>query len=69
MTTPRPVPLPELGMFGADLVDTPSGQRLAVTVTILMPAATAKDVAAVFARIAAAMSETGLIVANGTVTP
>ena len=49
------------------LADTPAGQRLAVQVTVLLTAAEAKEVAAGIATIAASMSTSGLVVANGAI--
>ena len=51
------------------LVDTPAGQRLAVQVTLLLAADEAKALAAGIANVAASMSTTGLIIANGAMTP
>ena len=58
------------------LVDTPAGQRLAVTVrtpsttvTILLQGGDAKTWAAQLTRDSALMSNAGLIVSNGAVTP
>jgi len=61
-------------LFTVSIVDTPAGQRLAVTVrtasttlTVLLQGADAKQWAAQFTRMAAAMSGAGLVVANGRV--
>jgi hypothetical protein len=51
------------------LVDTPAGQRLAIQVTLLLTADEAKGLAAAVGSIAASMSTTGLIIANGAMTP
>jgi hypothetical protein len=58
------------------LVDTPAGQRLAMTIrtpsttlTVFLAAADAKTWARQLGGEAAGMSASGLVVANGTVTP
>jgi hypothetical protein len=82
MTTPPPVDqgnhlLAETpAQIATALLDTPRGQRLAMTVrtptttlTVLLGAADAKTWAALITREAAAMSGSGLIVANGMQAP
>ena len=53
--------------LSAALVDTPQGQRLAVTVTMLLDADGAKALAAGIAKAAESMSSAGLVVATGSV--
>lgn len=53
--------------LGTQLVDTPQGQRLAITLTMLLPAAEAKQFAEAVAAAAASMSATRLVVANGII--
>ena len=81
MMPPQPVPPVDPGnhllaegpaQLSCTLVETPAGQRLAVTVrttsatlTVLLQAADAKTWAASLAQIAGQMSASGLIVANG----
>lgn len=83
MSQPQPIPpvdpanqlLAETpAQLTTGLIDTPAGQRLALTirtpsttVTVLLQGADAKTWAAVLTREAATMSQTGLIIANGAV--
>lgn len=50
--------------IGIALADTPNGQRLAITITCLLPAEHAKQLAAAITQAAAAMSTTGLVIAG-----
>lgn len=59
---PQPAQQAQLGV---GLVDTPAGQRLAVQLTICLTADEAKAMAATIAEVAASMSATGLVLANG----
>ena len=70
MSSPMQSPPPELAGLAVDVVDTPNGQRMALTLTIHFQPATAKDIAGALTQIAASMSQSGrLVVANGTVKP
>jgi hypothetical protein len=51
------------------LVDTPAGQRLAVQLTLMLGADEAKAFGAAVTDIAASMSTSGLVVANGVLSP
>ena len=51
------------------LVDTPAGQRLAVQLTLMLGADEAKAFGAAVTDAAASMSSTGLVVANGVLSP
>jgi hypothetical protein len=53
----------------AQLADTPLGQRLAITITALLPKDAANQLADAIKTTAAQMSSTRLIVANGTQPP
>ena len=85
MTTPQPQVLVDTGnpllaetpaQLGTGLLETPKGQRLALTIrtasttlTILLGTADAKAWAAVLSTAAGQMSQSGLIVANGSGVP
>ena len=81
MTGPQPQPQPQDSaaaspgqpyQLAVALADTPDGQRLAivaatgpVNITLLLTAAEAKQMAKQMADVAASMSSSGLVVANG----
>jgi hypothetical protein len=64
MTTPEQAAEP-VPVLKVELVETPAGQRLAVTLTMLMDAAGAKAYAAAIDSAASKMSATGLMVVEG----
>ncbi len=59
-----PVPVPEVTQLGIGLAETPNGQRIALTMTMLLTAADAKQFAAQLAEVAGQMSVTRLVVAS-----
>lgn len=67
--TPAPVTIaaPEQ-QIGIAIADTPAGQRLAITITCLLPAEQARQLADAISQAARSMSTAGLVVAGGTVT-
>ena len=82
MTGPQPAPAPasqpspasQPYQLAVALADTPDGQRLAivaatgpVNITLLLTAAEAKQRAKQMADVAASMSASGLVVANGAI--
>jgi hypothetical protein len=64
-----PQPKPETAQLSLALVETPAGQRLALTLTMLLPPGDAKALAKGLTDVAAHMSAAGLVVAaaNGHV--
>ena len=70
MTTPlTPDPVPETTQLAVSLVDTPAGQRLALTMTMLLPAGDAKQFSQQLAAVTGLMSRAGLVIANGSGVP
>ena len=69
MTSPlppdQPQPAVEVTQLGLGLADTPAGQRVVLTMSMLLSAADAKKFAEQLTAIAGQMSGTGLVVASG----
>ncbi len=68
MTTPDPENLefapPEVTQLGLGLAETPQGQRVVLTMTMLLPAADAKAFGEQLVKLAASLSQTRLVVAS-----